>query len=98
MWRIFTTTASGGYLISSPGNKIFATPATISGSIGVISLMPNLSGLLKHLEIDTDTVTMAESADFPNIFRPLSETELTHISNLVMEESGAGSRRVIEAW
>ena len=78
--------ASGGYLISSPGNKIFATPATISGSIGVISLMPNLSGLLKHLEIDTDTVTMAESADFPNIFRPLSETELTHISNLVMEE------------
>jgi len=78
--------ASGGYLISSPGTKIFATPATISGSIGVISIIPNISGLLKHLEIGTDTVAMAESADFPNIFRPLSEAELTHISDVVMKE------------
>lgn len=78
--------ASGGYLISSPGTKIFATPASISGSIGVISIMPNLSGLLEHFEIGVDTVATAESADFPNIFRPLDEVELTHISDLVMEE------------
>lgn len=78
--------ASGGYLISSPGTKIFATPATISGSIGVISVMPNLSGLLEHFKIGTDTVATAESADFPNIFRPLSEAELAQISDLVMEE------------
>jgi len=78
--------ASGGYLISSPGTKIFATPASISGSIGVISIMPNLSELLKKFEIGTDTVAITESADFPNIFRPLSEAELTHISNLVEEE------------
>jgi len=78
--------ASGGYLISSPGTKIFATPASISGSIGVISIMPNLSKLLERFEIGVDTVAMAKSADFPNVFRPLDETELTHISNLVMEE------------
>jgi len=78
--------ASGGYLISSPGTKIFATPVSISGSIGVISIMPNLSGLLEHFEIGADTVAMTKSADFPNFFRPLNETELAHISSLIMEE------------
>jgi len=78
--------ASGGYLISSPATKILATPASISGSIGVISIMPNLSGLLERFEVDADTVTTAKSADLPNIFRPLSEEELAHISDLVIEE------------
>lgn len=78
--------ASGGYLISSPATRIFATPGTISGSIGVISIMPNLSRLLEHFEVGTDTVATAKSADFPNIFRPLSEDEETHISDSVMEE------------
>ena len=38
--------ASGGYWISSPANYIIAEPTTITGSIGIFGLIPNLSGLL----------------------------------------------------
>lgn len=38
--------ASGGYWISSPANYIFAEPTTITGSIGIFGLIPNLSGLV----------------------------------------------------
>jgi len=38
--------ASGGYMISSPANYIIAEPTTITGSIGIFGLIPNLSGLV----------------------------------------------------
>lgn len=38
--------ASGGYWISSPANYIFAEPTTITGSIGIFGLIPNVSGLM----------------------------------------------------
>ncbi len=77
--------ASGAYMISAPAEHIFATPATITGSIGVITLIPELSGLLDKLEIGSDTVKTSESADFPNVFRPLSESEENEIRRSVME-------------
>ncbi|MBK8884203.1 MAG: S49 family peptidase [Bacteroidales bacterium] len=38
--------ASGGYFISAPATKIYASPTTISGSIGVFGLLPNAGELL----------------------------------------------------
>ena len=77
--------ASGGYMISAPGSKILATPGTITGSIGVITIIPDISGLLDMFEIGTDTVTTTESADVPNIFRPLTPEEEKRIRDSVME-------------
>ena len=39
--------ASGGYYISAPATKIYASPVTVSGSIGVFGMIPNAGKLLK---------------------------------------------------
>jgi protease-4 len=64
--------ASGGYYISAPGTKIFASPTTITGSIGVFGLIPNAGKLLNQkLGISTETVNTNKSSDFPSIYRPM---------------------------
>jgi protease-4 len=64
--------ASGGYFISAPGTKILASPATITGSIGVFGLLPNAGRLMdQKLGITTETVSTNENADFPSVYRPM---------------------------
>ncbi len=77
--------ASGGYMISAPGSEVLATPGTITGSIGVITMIPDISGLLEKLEVSVGTVTTTQSADVPNIFRPLTPQEENRIRNSVMD-------------
>ena len=48
--------ASGGYYISAPADLIIANPGTITGSIGVIMVVPNLKGLLDKVGIKTEVV------------------------------------------
>ncbi|MCU0363579.1 MAG: signal peptide peptidase SppA [Bacteroidales bacterium] len=68
--------ASGGYYISAPGTKIYADPATISGSIGVFGLVPNAGNLLEEkLGLTTETVNTNRNSDFPSITRPMSAYE-----------------------
>jgi len=52
--------ASGGYLMASVANKIFAAPFAIIGSIGVIGQLPNFNRLLKHNYIDYEQMTAGE--------------------------------------
>lgn len=56
--------ASGGYYIACQTDKIMASPATVTGSIGVISGRPNLSGLKKKLGIHTDGMKFGKHADY----------------------------------
>lgn len=74
--------ASGGYLMSMTGNKIFAYPDTITGSIGVLYIRPNLKGLYDKLGITADSVSRGKMADIDSISNPLSdaETEKLHES------------------
>jgi len=68
--------ASGGYYISAPGTKIYSSPTTISGSIGVFGMIPNAGDLLeKKLGISTETVKTNTNSDFPSIYRPMSVYE-----------------------
>jgi len=68
--------ASGGYYISAPGTKIDASPATISGSIGVFGLIPNAGELLeKKLGLKTEIVSTNKNSDFPSIYRPMNVYE-----------------------
>lgn len=48
--------ASGGYYISCGANYIFAEPTTITGSIGIFGLIPNIGGLASKVGIDFDGV------------------------------------------
>ncbi len=75
--------ASGGYYIAVAGDKIFTHPMTITGSIGVFGLIPDISGLMKDkLKINVDTVKTHPHADM-GIFRPLDETEKNYIQNMI---------------
>jgi protease-4 len=68
--------ASGGYYISAPGTKIYSSPTTISGSIGVFGMIPNAGKLLEQkLGISTESVKTNANSDFPSIFRPMSVYE-----------------------
>ena len=49
-----TLVASGGYFISAKADKIVALPGTLTGSIGVISEIPNVKGLFKKLGIEME--------------------------------------------
>lgn len=68
--------ASGGYYIASPADSIFAQPNTITGSIGVFGIIPNLQSFFKNkLGVTFDEVKTAENASFGSIARPLTEME-----------------------
>lgn len=68
--------ASGGYYISCKADSIFANANTITGSIGVFSVVPNLQSFFKHkLGITFDGVKTATYADMGSSERPLTETE-----------------------
>jgi protease-4 len=75
--------ASGGYLISAPATKIFASPTTITGSIGIFGLLPNAGKLMNQkLGISTETVNTNKNSDFPSVYRPMNvyEKEVMQLS------------------
>jgi protease-4 len=67
--------ASGGYLISMTGDKIFAYPDTITGSIGVLYVRPSFKGLYDKLGITDESVERGKMADIDSISNPLSDAE-----------------------
>ena len=68
--------ASGGYYIACGADSIFANAGTITGSIGVFSVIPNVKGLMNNkLGISFDGVKTGQYADMPSTIRPLNATE-----------------------
>lgn len=76
--------ASGGYYIAAAADSILANPSTITGSIGVFGIIPNMESFLKNkLGITTDGVKTAPYADMGNTTRPLTATEAKFIQNSI---------------
>jgi protease IV len=68
--------ASGGYYIACGADSIFANPNTITGSIGVFGIIPNMEGFFKNkLGITFDGVGTAPYANSGTVVRPLNEKE-----------------------
>ncbi|MFM2014898.1 MAG: signal peptide peptidase SppA [Bacteroidota bacterium] len=68
--------ASGGYYIASGADSIYADANTITGSIGVFTVIPNISGFMNNkLGISFDGVKTAPYADAPTVTRPLNTME-----------------------
>lgn len=66
--------ASGGYYIAMEADSIFTSPNTITGSIGVLGMVPNIQTLMNNHGITTDLVKTNENSDFLNgIFRPMTD-------------------------
>jgi protease-4 len=68
--------ASGGYYIACNANKVFANASTITGSIGVFSIVPNIESFLKNkIGITTDRVRTGPFADMGSMDRALTTPE-----------------------
>jgi protease-4 len=67
--------ASGGYYIAMACDTIIAHPATITGSIGVIMAIPNLSGTLGKVGVTVDSISMGASSSFMNPMLPYSDQD-----------------------
>jgi len=65
--------ASGGYYISCNANRIFAEPTTITGSIGVFGMLPNLTKLSNNIGIHTEEVSTHGNASGYSMFTPLKD-------------------------
>lgn len=74
--------ASGGYWISTYADRIFAEPNTITGSIGVFGMFPNVKKLANDHGINWDGVQMAKFAA-PSLARPRTPEELARLQVLV---------------
>jgi protease-4 len=67
--------ASGGYYIAAPADKIVANAGTLTGSIGVIMEIPNVSGLMKKIGVETQIVKSGKHKDIASAFRELRPEE-----------------------
>lgn len=89
--------ASGGYYISCAANKIYAQPNTITGSIGVFGMIPNMQGLFNDkLGITFDGVQTSKYAGLMTVNRPLTEDERTIIQGYVDKFYDTFTQRVSE--
>ena len=75
--------ASGGYWISTYSHRIFAEPATITGSIGVYGMFINVQQLFNHFGLTFDTVKTGKLADMLTISRPKTDAEMAVFQKLV---------------
>lgn len=77
--------ASGGYYISTKADKIVALPGTLTGSIGVISQIPNVEGLYEKLGIKMQTFKGGKYKDMYSGLRELTPEEAEIMQQMVDE-------------
>lgn len=91
--------ASGGYYIAAAANSVFANPLTVTGSIGVFMIKPDVSALLGKLGVDIAVYQFNESADvfapyrgFSNGERASMQTHLQKIYDRFVERVARGRK------
>jgi len=77
--------ASGGYYIASACDYIIAHPSTLTGSIGVISIFPNLEELFDKVGIQVQIIKSGELKDSGSAFREMTNKERDVFQEIVNE-------------
>jgi protease-4 len=75
--------ASGGYYISAPADQIWASPSTITGSIGIFAAIPNFSRTLAKLGVTVDGVGTTALSGALRLDRPLTREARTLLQSTV---------------
>jgi protease-4 len=75
--------ASAGYLVAAGADAIVAEPSTVTGSIGVFALKPDLSGLLERLSIRRESIRRGENAELFSVEKPWSAAERAAVQRAV---------------
>ncbi|TGK02781.1 signal peptide peptidase SppA [Leptospira langatensis] len=77
--------ASGGYYIASAADKIYALGGTLTGSIGVIAIAPNIKGLLDRYGVKVRTFKEGKYKDSLSLFRDNTPEEDTMIQKMLSD-------------
>ena len=77
--------ASGGYYVSCAAEEILANPATLTGSIGVISTVPNFEELLDKVGIEMLVIKSGTMKDELSPYRQPTEEEIAHWQGIIDE-------------
>jgi protease-4 len=88
--------ASGGYLVAVGAERIVAEPSTLTGSIGVFVLKPELSGVLEKLSIQRHVQARGRHADISSLARPWTAEERALVERQVDVVYGHFVDRVVE--
>jgi protease-4 len=78
-----TVAASGGFYVASACDKIYASPGTITGSIGVISEFPHVQQLMSLAKVDVDTIKSGALKDSGSPLRAMSDGERKFFQSFV---------------
>ena len=98
-----TYAASGGYYISAAANQIFASPTTLTGSIGVFSVVPTFQHTLEKLGVKVDGLgTTARAGDMRQdrtlspASRQILQTSVDHAYSEFLHRVGDGRKKSVE--
>jgi protease IV len=98
-----TYAASGGYYISAAANQIFASPTTLTGSIGVFSVVPTFQRTLEKLGVKVDGLGTTPLAGELRLDRPLSpatrqilQSSVEHAYSEFLHRVGDGRKKTVE--
>ncbi|MDO8519735.1 MAG: signal peptide peptidase SppA [Deltaproteobacteria bacterium] len=83
-----TVAASGGYYIAAACEKIFASPGTVTGSIGVIMESFDLEELMRWAKLDNRVIKSGGYKDIGNPFREMTPEERKYLQNLIDDMYG----------
>ncbi len=88
--------ASGGYYISLPADFILAHPTTVTGSVGVLFLRPDLTGLMEKIGVDVNVSKTGKNKDMGSPFRQATEEEKKITQDLIDQLADRFLDRVAE--
>lgn len=80
--------ASGGYYISLPADFVLAHPTTVTGSVGVVFLRPNVSGLMNKIGVEIETDKSGKNKDMGSPFRKATKEEEQMMQGLIDDMAG----------
>lgn len=75
--------ASGGYYISLPADYILAHPTSITGSVGVLFLRPDVAGLMAKIGVGVEVSKTGNNKDMGSPFRQATDEEKRIIQNMI---------------
>ena len=90
------TAASGGYYVSAPCREVWARNTTLTGSIGVVALRLQVSGLLDHAHLRTHTVARGGKTGLFSALAPLTQDERENWDQTISDAYGLFVQRVAD--
>ena len=88
--------ASGGYYVAMAADELIAQPTGITGSIGVIFVGVNLSGLMERFGVEDQTLTAGAQKDAGSWLRPMQPAERAHLQS-VLDDMHERFKQVVAA-